>query len=147
MRTACRSFQTDAGLAEPFIHLPDIVGVFISFYYTSSPSAGFLKRFQPPHVTFMFQSRVCCIRGLSKCCRSFVSSGTTRRVNLRMFNCEPSVQSSNSRVTAAAYLTCDVTSADEQFGKANTMKLCFSKYSVSQFHSDQRRLFFKKLKC
>lgn len=51
----------------------------------------------------------------------------------------PPVQSSSPRVKVTVYLTRDVTSADEQFGKANTVKLCFSEYSVSEPGSKKKK--------
>lgn len=45
---------------------------------------------------------------------------------------EASVQSSNRGVKVSVYLMCDVTSADEQFGRANMVNLCLSKYHVSK---------------
>lgn len=51
----------------------------------------------------------------------------------------PPVQSSSPRVKVTVYLTRDVTSADEQFGKANTVKLCFSEYSVSEPESKKKK--------
>lgn len=50
-----------------------------------------------------------------------------------------SVQSSSPRVKVTVYLTRDVTSADEQFGKANTVKLCFSEYTASEPESKKKK--------